>query len=273
MTARLTDWPKNGLIDVTVRVHSERPYGKPHRSSSDKITCMVQETPAYVEELAFWEAQIRGDGMYASGVLTRLDLSRQPPEYRWDVEPVILDLGRAVDRRPRVLDVGAGPASVFSYGAHCGRFELVAADPLADQYIALLRKYGYSPTCPMVACRGEDLDQHFPDSFFDFTWSWNAIDHAVDPPLVVEQMVTATRIGGIISIHVFENEGTAAGWSGLHQHNLTKDDAGNMVCTGRAGETRTVADPRVQPWASPPLGIIPKIEGRRWLSFAYRRTF
>jgi hypothetical protein len=71
---------------------------------------------------------------------------------------------------------------------------------------------------------------------------------------------------------VFEDEGTAAGWTGLHQHNITIDDEGRMLCRARNGDLRIIADPRVAPYSLPPLGIIPKVDGRRWLSFGYRRV-
>src|ERR1051325_4893941 len=103
----------------------------------------------FADELTFWEDQISGRGQYAAGVLTRLDLTRQPPEYRYDFEPLILRLGTERRRPGRGVDVGSGPASIFSYGHHTGRFEVIAADPLANAYVELLAKYGYAPTSPM----------------------------------------------------------------------------------------------------------------------------
>jgi len=39
---------------------------------------------------------------------------------------------------------------MLAYGHHCGMFDLTAVDPLADQYLELLRKHGHSPNSPLV---------------------------------------------------------------------------------------------------------------------------
>jgi SAM-dependent methyltransferase len=227
---------------------------------------------AFADELAFWDEQISGRGQYSSGVLTRLDLTRQPPEYRYDFEPLILRLGEEERRKPRVVDVGSGPASIFSYGHATGRFALIAVDPLADAYQELLQRHGYAPTSPMMTCGGESLTTRVSPNWADLAWSYNAIDHATDPLQVFRQMVLITRPGGIIAIQVFENEGTAAAWTGMHQHNITKDDAGRMVCTSRSGESRIAHDPEVEAYELDfPLAITPKVDGRRWLTFFYRK--
>lgn len=176
---------------------------------------MSSTRAGFDDELAFWDEQISGKGQYSAGVLIRLDLTRQPPEYRYDFEPLILQLGREsgrFDPMPIVLDVGSGPASIFSYGAAQGRFRLVAADPLASEYVEILRKYGYQTTSDMIPTGGEDLGRHLSPHSCDFSWSYNAIDHAEDPGRVFDQMVLVTRPGGVIAIQVFENEATAANW-------------------------------------------------------------
>jgi len=225
----------------------------------------------FAEELAFWDEQIGGNGQYSAGVLTRLNLTKQPNEYRYDFEPLILRLGAEQGCLAHVLDVGSGPASIFSYGHHLGRYEVIAVDPLADAYIELLQTHGYAPTCPMIACGGEDLSARVPANWADLAWSYNAIDHATDPIRVFREMVTVTRPGGVIAIQVFENEGTAAAWTGLHQHNITDNAEGQMVVTPRDGEAQIVTDPRVEPYRLEfALAIVPKVE-RRWLTFFYRK--
>ena len=236
---------------------------------------MSAERAGFDDELAFWDEQISGKGQYSSGVLTRLDLTRQPPEYRYDFEPLILQLGRESGRPdplPMVVDVGSGPASIFSYGAAQGRFHLVAADPLADEYVEILRKYGYESTSKMIPVGGEELTRYLPKDSCDFSWSYNAIDHAEDPGAVFDQMVLVTRPGGIIAIQVFENEATAASWTGLHQHNISSDAHGSMVCTPKTGESRVLAHADVERYELGfPLAIVPRLEGRRWLTFFFRK--
>ncbi|MEJ0018278.1 MAG: hypothetical protein WDN25_17295 [Acetobacteraceae bacterium] len=71
-----------------------------------------------------------------------------------------------------------------------------------------------------VAVAGEDLAGHFGTQVFDVAHIRNAIDHAVHPMAVVEQMLAITRPGGFLIIHGFENEAIAEHWHGFHQWNM-----------------------------------------------------
>lgn len=227
----------------------------------------------FQEELDFWEEQISGRGQYSMGVLSRLNMSKQPPEYRHDFEPLILELGREMGRLPQVLDVGSGPASIFSWGHKQGTFDLIAVDPLASRYQELLRRYGYEPTSPMLDCAGEDLAAHFPPGRFDFAWSFNSIDHSRSPAEVLTAMAAVVRPGGLVIVQCFEKEGTAAAWTGLHGFDITKGPHGEMLCTTRDGRTEGIEDGRLR---LVDLGItqayLPKTVGRDWLAFFYRRV-
>ncbi len=224
------------------------------------------------DEIAFWDEQISGRGPYSEGVLNRLDLSKQPGEYRWDFEPLVMRLGADCGRKGRVLDVGSGPASIFSYGHHTGRIEVVAADPLADAYKAILRRHKFQPTSPMVTCGGEALLDHFPPDHFDLTWSFNSIDHSTSPLDVFHRMVDVTRPGGIIAIQVFENEGDAADWTGLHQHNISISPGGEMTCCRRHERPRVMRHPRAERYTLDfQQAYFPETVGRAWLAFFYRK--
>jgi hypothetical protein len=120
-----------------------------------------------------------------------------------------------------VLDIGSGPISIFSNAFHGMTVNLKAADPLADDYEKLwtdeARRLRVTRPVPVP---GEELMRHFGKNSFDVTHIRNAIDHAVHPILVVEQMIEITRKDGIIIIHGFEDEALIQQWGGFHQWNM-----------------------------------------------------
>eukprot|EP00494_Astrolonche_serrata_P000962 UN00968 len=68
--------------------------------------------------------------------------------------------------------------------------------------------------------KGEELIENFPENFFDMALSKNALDHAEDPIIVIEQMYQLIKPGGMVWVRVYQNEAVYAQYSGFHQWNF-----------------------------------------------------
>ncbi len=233
----------------------------------------VNQSPDWQDEISFWEEQLSGDGQYSDLYLDRFDLSKPGWAYRDDLEDLIRALGAEKARSGRVLDVGSGPGSVFSYGYFTGRFDLVAVDPLVTEYLALMKKHGRPQICPMVDCAGEHLSRHLPRGHFDFVWSHNAIDHSQQPDRVLANMVDVTRPGGVLVVQCWQDEATHAAWTGLHAFDFRKRSDGHLCYATSDGAVHPFHDPRIDvidPLVAP-LKNVPERDGKTWIAAWYRR--
>ena len=161
---------------------------------------------------AYWLAE-RG-GKWADDFSRRFDAAA-------DVEdPVLREILATLGPGASVLDVGAGPAS--SVGARfAGRpLNLVAVDPLADAYDRSLAREGLVPPIRTQRVAGEELTARLGSDRFDVAYARNALDHAVDPAVIVEQMVSVVRPGGTVVLRHVQNEGERNGYEQLHQWNF-----------------------------------------------------
>lgn len=240
---------------------------------TDQTNPGINQDLDWNDEVRFWEDQLSGTGQYSDPYLDRFDLSKPGWAYRDDLEDLISALGIEAGRPARVLDVGSGPASVFSYGFFTGRFDLLAADPLAAEYLTLMKKYSLPQLCPMMNCFGEELARRLPRGHFDFVWSHNAIDHCQQPGLVLENMAEITRPGGVILVQCWQNEGSHAGWTGLHAFDFRKQTDGHFSFATRDGTKHPFQHPLLdltEPLIDP-LKNLPEREGKCWIAAWYRR--
>lgn len=134
----------------------------------------------------------------------------------------------------RVLELGSGPVSLLGAGAENCWFELVAVDPLAMEYAAMMQRHGLTYPVRPVAGHGEALLDVVAEGSFDIAYSGNAIDHATSPLDCVRNLARAVRPAGRLVLEGFCHEGTNAGWEGLHQHDLVVED-GHLVHYDRRG--------------------------------------
>jgi SAM-dependent methyltransferase len=119
-----------------------------------------------------------------------------------------------------ILDVGSGPLTAVG-GTYPGkRIEVVAIDPLADDYARILRDLRFDPPVYPVACSGEDIVEKFGKGSFDVSFALNALDHSVDPMLVVDNMVAAVAPAGRVALTHMRNEGERNGYFGIHFWNI-----------------------------------------------------
>jgi len=218
-------------------------------------------------EVEFWADWIRGGG------------AAFPEEYRERLDPSapITDplLLEAIDRTPgsvvRILDVGAGP--ITAVGKQDPRaqdrvIDIVAVDPLADEYNRLLRDAGIDPPVRTRRCRGEDVAEEVGTRTFDIAFARNAIDHAVDPIRIIESMVAAVCIGGTVILRHYRREGETMGYEQLHFWNFDVED-GRLVLWNRRQRVDLTA--RLSDRATVTARVHPGSYHSEWTEVSIRR--
>jgi len=125
------------------------------------------------------------------------------------------------------LDVGCGPTSQFYTKKLQNKQEdlcVISVDPLADVYTYLHKRYntGYDIDC--IEGYGEKLGDLFPKEKFHLIYSQNALDHSQDPEKFLLAAYDVLKPNGLLVLHGFMNEGTAAHWLGLHQWDIIERD-------------------------------------------------
>jgi len=178
-------------------------------------------------EAGWWERWIVQEGR------------RWPDEFRERLDPetplreeLIIELLPCIGHDPvRVLDVGAGPATSLGKVHPERTLEIVAVDPLADEYATLWRNADLRPPVPTQRGSGERLVERFGTAAFDIAYVRNALDHMIDPLAVVEQMLAVVGDSGYVVLRHSQNEATKARYRGLHQWNIVLE-ASNLVVHG-----------------------------------------
>jgi SAM-dependent methyltransferase len=111
--------------------------------------------------------------------------------------------------------------------------EVVAVDPLADEYNALLDKHGMTPAVRARKGEAERLTE-LALGQFDLVYSRNALDHAYDPAVAIEQMLAVTSDNGAVFFEGAINEGENEGYQGLHQWNFEPAPDGDLSVWSRS---------------------------------------
>jgi SAM-dependent methyltransferase len=156
-------------------------------------------------------------------------------EHRFDPlseveDPALRELLAAMpERRVSILDVGAGPISSVGGLFRGTALTVVAVDPLADEYNRLLDRAGLVPPVRTERVEGELLAERFDSDSFDIAYSRNALDHAVDPVLIVEEMLAVVRPGGHVLLRHGRNEAVSEAYVQLHQWNFDERDGQFIV--------------------------------------------
>lgn len=157
---------------------------------------------------------------------------------RLDPEAPIEDeyLARAVEEigttEVAILDVGSGPLTSVGRVAPGRELRVVAVDPLADEYVKLLREGGVDVPVLPIACAGEELVERFGEASFDVAYALNSLDHSADPMVVLDNMRRVLRPGGRIALTHMRKEGERNGYFGIHFWNLDYED-GRFVIWNR----------------------------------------
>ena len=137
----------------------------------------------------------------------------------------------------RVLDVGAGPLTVLGKVIPSASLEIVAVDPLAAEYDAILATRGIVPLVRTTYAKGEELP--FEDNSFDLVHMMNALDHCEHPVQVFGELMRVVKPGCFVFLSHATREGQRNGYSGLHQWDLFVDAFGHLCVTTRSSLSPT----------------------------------
>jgi len=161
----------------------------------------------------------------------------------------------------KILEIGPGPRSRLTKGYNEALYDLVAIDPLADNFKEYLDGQDF-----LVQGTAEEMHRLFEQQSFHIAYASNALDHTSNPQLCMNHLVYLTKVGGYIVIHGGVNEGTRTNWRGLHKHNIWVD-GDKLMCKTQHGKPFNLI-----------IGPIEKVTGREelrvnnpWFSVMYRR--
>jgi SAM-dependent methyltransferase len=191
---------------------------------------------ALKEEVGYWADWLSTKGgKWAEDYAFRFDPAAEVED------PALREALTALPQREvSILDVGAGPASAVGCRFPGKDLVVVAVDPLADSYNRLLAKSDVDPPVRTEALEGERLAQRFGPDRFEIAYSRNALDHAVDPVLIVEQMLAVVRPGGYVVLRHGRNEAVDEEYVQLHQWNF--DERDGQLVIWRPGQETNVTE-------------------------------
>jgi SAM-dependent methyltransferase len=118
--------------------------------------------------------------------------------------------------------------------------DLVASDPLARVYEALLAEANLAPPVRTTFALAEDLSVFFDHSSFDAVHCRNALDHSFDPMKGVLEMLRVVRPGRAVVLIHRQNEAESENYTGFHQYNFSMN-AGRFTIWNKS-ETWDVAE-------------------------------
>ncbi len=198
---------------------------------------MTDRTAGLSEEIAYWDEELALRGVHAEYVRRRLDPERRREEYPTWIEGLVKARSQATKRGTlRAIDLGSGPLTTLAWGHEHGQLQVLALDPLADEYGELIARHKI--IYPVIPKRGhgEILAEIAGRGAADLIYSRNALDHAEDVQRCFEQVASALKPGGIFALEVFAYEGRRESYSGLHQFDF-RCEAGELRCATRHGES------------------------------------
>jgi SAM-dependent methyltransferase len=209
-------WRGRRLADKALRRVGLR-HGGAWRRRTDPVRGRGR---ALRDEIGYWHDWLAsGGGKYAEDYAYRFE-----PESEV-ADPVLREILTGVPRaRVSILDVGAGPVTSLGYCLPGKDLVIVATDPLADAYDRSVRQAGVTQPVRTIAVDGERLVEHFGPNRFDIAYARNAIDHAVDPARIIEQMLGVVRPQGHVVLRHVHNEACRQDYVQLHQWNFDLRD-------------------------------------------------
>lgn len=225
MNAVLKQWVKSLLVSHAAIFC--RLLGKAGRSPYDNWR---KALPA---EVKFWEHWI------STGGLEWKDSFRERTNPNAEVEPRIARFIKSP--AAKVIDVGAGPLTSIGSLWNGHHIEVVAVDPLADEYNRLLDKYRVQVPIRTQKLDAEQLTSKFSFNTFDLAYAANCLDHAYAPWLAIEQMLQITKPGGFVVLVHEVNEGANELYRGLHQWNFHEAN-GDFLISSPGREVINMSD-------------------------------
>jgi SAM-dependent methyltransferase len=191
---------------------------------------------ALPEELGFWEWALKNGGQNWKSEEYQ---ERTNPNFELQDELKAL-IPAAPGANVRIFDVGSGPLTRVGKRWAGRDLQIVAVDPLADEYNALLDRISLRPLVPASFCHGEKLTERFEPNSFDLAYASNSLDHSYDPMVVIRQMLAVVKPSHYVYLWHFANAGVLERYTGLHQWNfeIHKGD----VTLGNGQRTFSITD-------------------------------
>ena len=188
-----------------------------------------------------WDGQPTQFSQYILQYLSRTHCEQLFPKYAL---PYIEAAQQSRGGRPlEALDIGCGPISVLRWGVLQGLLVVTGVDPLLDMYRIIVERHGYT-SLPEIRCHqelcimAEEISRAVSARSYDFAFTRNAIDHVEDPVLLIQQVSTCLRPGGVMVLDFYTREGTRQKWLQLHQFDLYLDEKERLICQSQDGSTR-----------------------------------
>ena len=136
----------------------------------------------------------------------------------------------------RILDIGAGPLTSIGKAMDNVNIEIVAIDPLAEEYQIMLDELNIHPPVTTVIGDAEKVDHYFPPESFDLICADNSLDHCYQPIEAIDSMLRILRPSGHIFLQHYVNEGIAEDYDGFHQWNFDQVDGHFCINNGKSNE-------------------------------------
>ncbi len=183
-------------------------------------------------EVGHWDIWLRTRGMEDPGDFARRIAPDQP------LQEHLKKLLPQSDGRPyRILDIGAGPLTTVGKICDGSKIDLLAIDPLASVYDALLDKNGITPPVRTKYGEAEQVAEMYSDGSFDLVHAANSLDHAHDPVAAIKAAARVVRPGGHVFLEHILNEGAREGYGGLHQWNFGVEDNSFTIASSSGQKT------------------------------------
>jgi SAM-dependent methyltransferase len=182
------------------------------------------------EEVEFWKQALPARVAMEPGYKLRVDPTAPM------TDPLLSSLIANIPAETvSILDVGAGPLTALGKTYPGKTLNITPTDPLATEYVRIMRDAGIEPPVPPTPCRGEDLLDLFGPSTFDIAFARNALDHSVDPVRVIRNMVHVVKDGRFVVLRHLRREADRNLYRGLHQWNFDIEE-GEFVIWRIRGE-------------------------------------
>lgn len=217
---KLANWkPLRPLIDrikwLKYRIKRQVSYGK-------HPTTIRPRTEQMNHESHFWEEHFYQKFVQEDGPSRPLNDPKHPLSETH--QRLVLSSPSKNLQKLRILDVGAGPLTVVGKHWPGHEIEIVAVDPLADEYHRLYRKFCFKPVVETIFGEGENLLKIVPKNSFDLAHSQNALDHSINPVACIQNMVWAVKPGCHVHFWHYDNEAEKQKYQGMHQWNFYEKD-------------------------------------------------
>jgi SAM-dependent methyltransferase len=138
------------------------------------------------------------------------------------------------DAKLLALDLKSGPISHLRWGQLNGFLDVVCVDPLLPAYQLIMARHGLDklegPSLANgVAFFSESVSACIPEETFDFVYSANGIDTAVDPLKLMFEVHKVMKTSSRFAVSVPTRSGTNNNWEHPYISDIFLDESGAPV--------------------------------------------